>query len=159
MSTGGAATMEATARVAASRGLVVVLPTEKELFLDIDSDEALATFHAQVDLLQHVFPYVEGWDIAPSQSRRPGHAHITVRLGCTVNQVERLLLQAVLGSDLKRELLGYGRHIRNSEVVTAFFERPEDDALRRLRGAATEAVGRSVLENGDGTPIFPELHR
>lgn len=140
MSTGGAATIASTALAAAARGLVVVLPSDKELFLDIDSGDALATFHAQLELLKGAIPIgVEGWEITPSQSRRPGHVHITVRLRRAVTRLEALLLQAVLGSDLKRELLGFGRYLGEAEVVTAFFERPEDDAVRRLRSATREA--------------------
>jgi hypothetical protein len=47
--------------------------------------------------------------IEPSRSGLPKR-HITVTLVDPVSQIERLALQAMLGSDRVRELLGYVQH-------------------------------------------------
>ena len=74
------------------------------------------------------------------------------QLAGRMDRLEALLLQAVLGSDLKRELLGFGRYRGEAEVVTAFFERPEDDAVRRLRSSTREEAHDTGVPGQAFTP-------
>ncbi len=111
--------------IAAEKGCVVRVPGPRELFIDIDSEEANANFER---LLKACPPgLVERFERAPSPSGAPGHYHVVVLLSRDVkSDTERVLLQAVLGSDPMRELLSW-RRIENgsdSASVSIFFERP-----------------------------------
>jgi hypothetical protein len=117
-------TLEEAFEIAAGKGCVVRVPGPRELFIDIDSDEANVSFErlrkaCPADLIDRV-------DRTPSPSGRPGHYHIVVRLNRDLrDDRERVLLQAVLGSDPMRELLSW-RRIENgsdSASVSIFFEK------------------------------------
>lgn len=112
-------TIESAREKARARGLQVVFPSSRELQVDIDSAESMAVFLANVDRLNH-----EGYEVRPSPSRAVGHYHITVRLPYEVTPLERIALQAMLGSDPVREMLSYGRLQRGIDQPTIFFERP-----------------------------------
>lgn len=59
----------------------------------------------------------------PSRSGAPGKRHITLALNRKLTSVERILFQALLGSDRKRELLSYIRVLNSDPEPTLFFER------------------------------------
>ena len=110
--------------IAAAKGCFVRIPGPRELFIDIDSEEANANFERLLkacpgDLVERV-------DRTPSPSGRPGHYHIVVTIGRDLkSDSERVLLQACLGSDPMRELLSW-RRIENgsdSASVSIFFEK------------------------------------
>lgn len=119
-------TLEEAVVIAAAKGCVVRIPGPRELFIDIDSEEASERF----DGLLKAFPpgLVELVKTTTSPSGRPGHEHIVVTLSRDVrDDRERVLLQAVLGSDTMRELLSW-RRIENgsdSASVSIFFEKSE----------------------------------
>ncbi len=107
---------------AAARGLVVVHPTEHEIFVDLDNDAALERFESMLPKLrEHVT--VESVQVTPSASGLP-HRHAVVMLKGTVTPMERLLLQAILGSDPVRELLGFARERAGIKTSSLFFEKP-----------------------------------
>jgi hypothetical protein len=108
-------------------GLVVRYPASNELFIDIDSEAAFFAF-------EHLFGIFceHYWDgaledgtmpafvKAPSPSGKPGRYHIVVTLPRDVaTQKERIVWQALLGSDTTREALAYFVDNRS-----CFFERP-----------------------------------
>ncbi len=108
---------------AAEQNKIVVYPESNQLQVDIDSDAAWDIFHTnlKVFLQKHTVAKIE---MIPSASK--GHWHITITLA-DVEFAEdkiplRLLLQACLGSDLKRELLSYFRHEIGDEHPTLFIE-------------------------------------
>jgi hypothetical protein len=101
-------------------GLVVRYPEPNELFVDIDSEAELRRFNDLFDIfLEHRDP--DALHVAtPSPSGKPGRYHVVVRLSKPVaDQRERIILQALLGSDTKRELIAYLVDSRS-----CFFERP-----------------------------------
>lgn len=112
---------------AGSLGLVVVLPKPNELFIDIDNDEDyevyeqnLAIFKAnelQRGLLIHVKEKV-------SKSGLPNR-HITLTFGRTFTALERINLQAMLGSDRKHEFLSLISLAAGHPSPTMFFEKPD----------------------------------
>lgn len=112
---------------AAEQNLDVELATDTTLFLDIDSEEAFAYFEQQLavydslDIVDYDY-YV----VRPSKSGLPKR-HITVYLFEPLPLVERILLQAVLGSDRKRELLAYVGSKSGQEHPVVFF-RPKEKA-------------------------------
>lgn len=107
-------------RECAERGLVIVRPEPDELQVDIDSAQQLALFHAHAKRLGDL---VASFKVTPSPSKRPDRHHVTVKLSRAVRDArERVLLQAVLGSDPMRELLSYLRLEAGVGDATIFFE-------------------------------------
>ena len=93
---------------AKEKGLVVRYPAPNELFIDIDSETARELHESLLGILGNVFGMLLPFDVTPSPSGKPGRYHVVVTLPRDVkDETERLMLQAMLGSDPKRELLGY----------------------------------------------------
>ena len=111
---------EAAIKEAQENGGEVVFPTEYELQLDIDSEESLKVFEDNFKTLQQHLS-VKHWK--QRSSRSPGKRHITVEMSQPLqSNMERILLQACLGSDLKRELLSYARVLKRDPHPTLFIE-------------------------------------
>jgi|SRR6185312_8516346 len=120
LATSGYDRLEKAESDAEKKGRVVVKPRARELFLDIDSAEAWEFFLERVAKLREHVPLT--YVVRPSPSGKPGRQHVVVTLERAVSPIERIALQAVLGSDLMRELLSYIRYARNDEAPTLFFE-------------------------------------
>lgn len=120
-----AQTVEQAKAKAAARGLEVRLPEPNELFIDIDSEAQLAEFD---DLFNMLLDHVDGMSrsMGPSPSGRPGRYHAVVRLPYPITLLERIALQAALGSDRKREILTWLRYRIGEENPSVFFERPQN---------------------------------
>lgn len=114
-------TPDAAHEKAAARNLDIKYPAPNELFVDIDNARDFARFRTLIEM----FDRMEGvarWVDTPSASGGQ-HRHIVVTLTRNVSQFERIAFQAMLGSDLKRELLSYERHKTGSHPnPTMFFE-------------------------------------
>ncbi len=105
---------------AAESGGTVVFPNQKELQLDLDSDEAVQTFKTNLPTLEQ-FLKVKHYGI--KGSRNPGKYHATVEMILPLqSDMERILLQTCLGSDPKRELLSYWRLLKRDPHPTLFIE-------------------------------------
>lgn len=107
---------------ASRENLLVAVPGISELFIDIDNEHGLSQFETQYRVLLKFRPRAQVTRNTPSPSGEPGHFHIVVDLGESVDPLERCLLQAILGSDPKRELLSWQRLNNQDEVPTLFFE-------------------------------------
>lgn len=120
---------------AQERGLVIVYPSAYELQIDIDSPEDLARFNHSAKQLDG-FQIIKDWKIHKSPSGVLGHYHVTVRLRNDVTPIERIFLQALLGSDVKRELLCWRELARFPEDrTTLFFESTELEATAERANA------------------------
>ena len=108
---------------AKAKGLVIVAPTHYELFIDIDDGQSMGVFVALIVVLNSFRPCV--WKQAPSPSGKPHRCHVTVTLESPVTNLERLALQAMLGSDRLHELLSMRSHLSGDPTPTVFFEKPE----------------------------------
>lgn len=110
--------------IAKEKGLSVVYPKKNQLFIDIDSREGMAVFETSMEILQDRMPgLVVHTKTLPSASGG-AHFHITVTLSRPVrSEQERLLLQAVLGSDGTRGLLSYIFLSGGRARPTCFFEK------------------------------------
>lgn len=104
-----------------SEGLEIIYPNEHELFIDIDSEEDYQRFKDSFEKLS--------WNInakikrdTPSKSGLPNR-HIVVEMPYYLNPLERIALQAILGSDPKRELLSYISLKDDAETPTIFAEK------------------------------------
>jgi hypothetical protein len=80
------------------------------LLLDLDGPRALARFK---DAYAYLFDthHFRGWTLY--RSHQSGHYHVVVRLNDTYSPEHRSYLQALLGSDLKRERYHARRFVRN----------------------------------------------
>jgi hypothetical protein len=130
------------------RGCMIVLPREDELFIDIDREEDLAWFERAVWKLAETRSIL--WEVHPSPSGEPGHYHAVVVFYAqhepALDPMERIALQAALGSDRMRELLSIDRIACSEKEPTLFFETPE-------RTAKIEATRNARDEGGWDDPI------
>lgn len=106
---------------AQDENLMIVYPEDNVLQIDIDNEHSYLVFQNQMKILCN-FLKVLNWIDNPSKSGLPKR-HITVHLDKSVTPLERIALQAMLGSDRIRELLGFIRLNRGELRPTCFFER------------------------------------
>ncbi len=107
---------------ARKEGLRIVLPTANELLIDIDSDADYSRFtqaYARLCDLDLFEP--TGFVTTPSRNGGEGR-HISIHLRKRVTPLERIALQAILGSDWKRELYSLARLQDGDAIPTLFFE-------------------------------------
>jgi hypothetical protein len=100
--------------------LEVKFPAPNELFIDIDNEHSFALYEKQMDIVKK---YIGATDAVITTSRHglPGR-HIVVTLDRDVTELERIALQACLGSDRVRELLGFVQYQNNDPHPTLFLE-------------------------------------
>ena len=106
--------------VALSEGLTVRLPEANELLIDIDNEHSFMLYQKQMDILEK-YVGTNGSKVTESRHGLPGR-HIVVTLEHDITETERLLLQACLGSDRVRELLGYVQMKNGDAHPTLFLE-------------------------------------
>lgn len=105
--------------VAEERNCDVVYADDSVLQLDIDSDEAYERYRIVRDRL-----YAEGllnYRKTEEWRSRSGNRHVLIHLWDEVPVRQRILLQALLGSDLTRELLCLIRFNRGVEKPVRLF--------------------------------------
>lgn len=116
--------VEAEAR---KRGKVARYPGAREVFVDLDNkhgEDALAEFTRRYELVKHTIGACS-YAVTPSATVGNYHAVVTF-YDLQPNDCERLLLQALLGSDPMREAVSY-KKLRGgceSAAVSVFFEAP-----------------------------------
>jgi hypothetical protein len=116
---------EVAHRDAEAKGCVVVVPTNRQLFIDIDSKAALndfwrcwSVFREQEQL------HNEDMVRSDSPSGEKHHEHIVITLKRDLeSDEERIMLQALLGSDPMREMLSWKRVKLGDKTPTLFFEK------------------------------------
>lgn len=110
-------------RQAEERGCTIELADDHTLQLDIDTDVAYDVFLAQIDLMTRLGTVQ--WNTWSARLSRSGHRHVTVTLVDPLPVTTRILLQACLGSDIKRELLSFSRVVKGQEHPVLLF-RPKE---------------------------------
>ena len=120
-------TVDQAEEKAAAKGLACILPKPSELFIDIDDNASADRFEKAFDILKGNNRYeLRVVRSTPSQSGDPYRFHIVVDLGRPViNEVERIALQAILGSDPAREALSWMHLQQGTTNVSRFFEKPQ----------------------------------
>lgn len=113
----GEDTIESAYAKAKALGRVVLVPAANELFVDIDNESSLSMFMENISRLR-----VDSYVVRPSPSREQNRLHITVTLTHEISALERIALQAMLGSDPVREMLSWKRLQRGVSDPTLFFE-------------------------------------
>lgn len=92
---------------AAAQNADVVMSTPYTLLLDLDTVAGEQQFARNLPVVQEYY-HVELKDTWPSKSGA-GHRHVVLELGQPLPLQDRVLLQAILGSDPKREMLSFIR--------------------------------------------------
>lgn len=105
--------------LAASHNCDLIVADDNTLLVDLDNADSKNTFQSNLPIVKQKYSVVniERW---PSKSRRG--EHVMLKLSEPVDVVTRLLLQATLGSDLKRELLGLYLVKRNHPTPSVLFK-------------------------------------
>lgn len=116
--------LERAHEAARSKGCVVIEPNPNELFIDIDNEDALRTLRRTMKIVRQIEPNVK-WTSRPSPSGKAGRYHVVVDMKREVSAIERIALQAILGSDLVREALSWKRLKLGAASPTLFFEKEE----------------------------------
>lgn len=137
----------ATGRAEAkAKGLVIRLPLNNELLVDIDSDADLAEFDRNYGIVDELFG-VDEVITTPSRNKPQGK-HIIVKLDIPITPLERVLLQSILGSDRRREALSLWRIHNNDPDPTLFFELSMSDA-NPSPSTSDAAVESSATPSGE----------
>ena len=108
---------------AKKRGLRVVEPRPNELQIDLDGARALRVYGMQFSTLRRA-GLTAGWRERVTPSKSGGNrVHITITMPVRVDNFTRVLLQAILGSDIKREAFNYCRVKKGNKYPIVFFEK------------------------------------
>jgi hypothetical protein len=114
---------------ARSRGWRIVEPKPNELQIDLDGARALRQYGMQFSILRRA-GLAKGWMEHIKESKKRGHVHVIIRMPKRINNRERVLLQAVLGSDIKREAFNYVRVVKRNKYPIVLFEKEKRDKKR-----------------------------
>lgn len=121
----GVPTTEPAFKQANERGMDVVYPKPNELQLDFDTQEQYDFYESNKWILDEHFGILAE-TVRISKSGLP-HRHVYVELNAVLTVASRILLQAAMGSDRKRELLSFVMHTRGNEPRPTLFLEPKID--------------------------------
>lgn len=119
----------------------LVVPAENHLLVDLDSETAKDLFWRRYSELSGRYPL----KVETYKSKSGTHDHAIVTLPMDLPIKERLLLQALMGSDLTREWLSYLRVLDGT---------PNPSVLFRPRGGPSATVIRQPDSVEDEWPVF-----
>ena len=106
---------------AENEGLEVKAPKGDQLFIDIDDPQGMTDFEKNFGLVDAAIG-IESYTFTYSRNK-PAGRHVVVNLKGKVSPIERCLLQAILGSDRRREGHSYCRIVAGDKEPTLFFEK------------------------------------
>lgn len=110
-------------KMAAELNCEIFYPSDAELTLDIDNDKDFKYFQEQYSRLKFVFCFL-GYKVLKS---RHGNRHVIIKLETSITDIkERILLQAILGSDRIREALSLLR-VKRDDKHPSILLRPKSD--------------------------------
>lgn len=98
-----------------------IVPNSYQLQIDLDSEEQLVKFLDQF----RIFIASKVWSVRSfsfTPSSKDHHWHATIELKKQMRSIERIALQAVLNSDLRRELFNLCRAKLKQPFPVLFFE-------------------------------------
>jgi hypothetical protein len=98
-----------------------------ELQLDIDSEDDLEFFLSMMGMIEDLNIVSLRDPVMTVRRSKSGKRHVTVHLGESLPAPTRILLQACLGSDRRRELLSYVGLLRGQGNPILFF-RPKGES-------------------------------
>lgn len=105
-------------------GLEVVYPKDNQLQIDIDNEHSYRLMQNQLFIVNKFIGF-SNYEEKPSKSGKPSKFHITLTFEDSMKftTIERLALQAMLGSDRVRELLSYVQFQNGDPHPTLFLEK------------------------------------
>jgi hypothetical protein len=113
---------------ALKRGQVVIRPGPHDVFVDIDDEAHYAQLIDILGLIERNGNAVTVEMVTPSKSGGEKR-HVYLRCDRPLEVIERIALQACLGSDPRREILSLLRawspHSDTNRAPTVFFESPD----------------------------------
>ena len=134
---------------AARDRLVVKIPLNNQLFIDIDTETDLVEWDRNYGFVDEMFG-IDSFTTTPSRNKPQGQ-HIVVTLERPIAPLERVLLQAILGSDRKREAISLWRIRNNDPDPTLFFEKSESSMCGVSPSPSTSGEGAesSATQSGE----------
>jgi hypothetical protein len=105
-------------------GWKVIEPKANELQLDLDGALAVRKYGAQYAILRKA-GLTRKWKEKILPSKRKNHVHVVISLPAKIKNIERVALQAVLGSDIKREAFNFTRVKKRNKYPIVLFKREE----------------------------------
>lgn len=117
------ASLEVTRKIAKEKDLELIFPKPSELFIDIDAEEDLRLVDRGMAALTRMYADARIIRHSPSPSGRKGHYHVVIDVGEPLKEKDRLILQAVCGTDPKASLCGLAQLNRGEKQVSRFFEK------------------------------------
>ena len=107
---------------ARKHGWRIVEPKANQLQLDLDGARALRKYGMQFSILRKS-GLTAGWKELIKGSKKRSHVHIVITMPKKIKNLERVALQAILGSDIKREAFNYTRVKKRNKYPIVLFER------------------------------------
>ena len=104
-----------------ANNLNICEPKNNELFIDLDSSEAVENFFYKRDMINNFLEHPVYTEI--SVSKTPGHYHAKIEWPEDVTSAERLFLQLLLGSDPIREWCSFVKLKLRHPKPTVFYEK------------------------------------
>jgi hypothetical protein len=105
-------------------GWKIVEPKPNQLQLDLDGARAVRRYGMQFSILKKS-GLANGWKELVLSSKKSGHVHVVITLPKAVRNLERVALQAILGSDIKREAFNFCRVKKRNKYPIVLFRREE----------------------------------
>lgn len=105
---------------AQAAGFLIVRGNENTLLLDLDTSAGLEQFHRMYEMVDSKFKILssETW------KSKSGHSHVKLLIREALSAAQRIALQAVLGSDPKRETFGVYKLTKGVEEPSILFRPP-----------------------------------
>lgn len=106
---------------------VAVIPTDRELQIDIDSDRAYRRFKDRFNFFQACirnYRRMADWKATARVTRSPGgNRHATITLSQRMTQCERICAAVLLGDDPNRGMYNFFRYLNESRFPVMFYEK------------------------------------
>ena len=104
---------------ASENNLAVVFPNDNQLLVDLDDYASQQAYERTIALIAETY----GLDDVTETVSRSGNLHRVVTLKTPIGAMERIALQAILGSDRRREAHSLRRTRQGELHPTLFFEK------------------------------------
>lgn len=106
--------------------LVAVIPTDRELQIDLDSRAAVKTFRRRLNFIRarnRAYKKLR-WHLRSRITRSKSKKwHATVTSSQRMTLLERLCLQTLLGDDPQRAIYNFYRYLNESRFPILFYEK------------------------------------
>jgi hypothetical protein len=148
-----------TVQRAIDRGQSIEAAPADVLQIDIDGPEAYERFEVLLNIWNTCPTLPALGKIVERASRTAGHKHITIELPTEYGVEHRIMLQALLGSDLKRELLSLASYYNGHESPIVFY-RPQEEGHAVTPTGPRDGADRTSRNTANvGTAAVPPRRR